>query len=499
MAKMRVGMERRELLQGALGLMGVPELARTQGTVTAAGGADQPYIGLVELTRLLHRKELSVVEVVEAQLARIRALDGVLKSYARTTAELALEQARRAQKEILAGDIKGPLHGAPVGLKDVIWTRDAVTAAGSALYAKFVPLENAACVERLFRAGAILLGKLTTTEFAGATYDPSIAAPVNPWNGSLWAGASSSGPGVATAAGLCYGALGTDTGGSIRFPAAMNGIVGFKPSYGRISTRGMFYGVPSMDHIGPMARYVEDVSALFQALSGPDSKDPRTSHRPLEPYTLRRHHDLRGLKVGLDVDFGMSDVDASVRAVMNAALTTLEGLGAQVVPVRVPERAGMFESVLTIAARDSIDYKTPVAAIGGRAVDADQYRQAVRWRTDFTRKVAALLDRIDVLLVPAMPGTVIPARGMEALETDPELFRSTLRYSIPWNLSGSPALVLPAGVNAVCGPVAIQLVAQRFREDVLLQVGYAFEQATAWHLRHPRLEPAAGVTPGGGS
>jgi len=480
-------MDRRELLESALLLAGIPRLGRAANAGAAASPqADPPYMGLVELTRLLHQKQLSPVEVVESQLARIATLDSVLHSYVRLTADLALEQARMAEKRILAGQIRGPLDGAPVGVKDIIWTRDAVTAAGSALYANYVPPENATCVDRLFSAGAVLLGKLTTTEFAGATYDPGIPVPINPWNRSLWAGASSSGPGVATAAGLCYGALGTDTGGSIRFPAAMNGIVGFKPTWGRISTHGIFYGVPSLDHVGPMARKVEDVAAMFQALSGPDSRDPRTSSRPLKPYTLVRKNALRGLKIGLDPDFGLNDAEPPMRAVMNAALATLRELGATLVTVRFPDRAELFDTLLTIAAKEAIDYKNPVAAAAS-APEAAQYQHAVAWRDRLSREVAAVLDRSDVLLTPAVPAALMPAAGMDQLESDPELFRKTLRYVVPFDLTGSPALVLPAGVNAAGGPVAVQFVAQRFHEDVLLQVGYAFEQATQWHLRHPRL------------
>jgi amidase len=483
-------LDRRELLESALVMAGVPLLTRAANAVPVASPqADMPYKGLVELTRLLHKKELSPVEVAEAQLARIAMLDPVLHSYVRLTGDLALEQARMAEKRILAGEIRGPLDGAPVGVKDIIWTRDAVTAAGSGLYANYLPPANATCVDRLFRAGAVLLGKLTTTEFAGATYDPGIPVPINPWNRSLWAGASSSGPGVATAAGLCYGALGTDTGGSIRFPAAMDGIVGFKPTWSRISTHGIFYGVPSMDHVGPMARKVEDVSAMFQALSGSDRRDPRTSNRWQQPYTLARQKDLHGLKVGLDANFGLNDADPSMRVVMDAAIATLRGLGATLVTVRFPDRTELFETVLTIAAKESIDYKNPVAAAAA-APDPAQYQHAVAWRGSLSREVADLLDRIDVLVTPVVPSALMRVEGMDKLESDQELFRKTLRYVVPFDLTGSPALVLPAGVNQAGGPVAIQFVAQRFREDVLLQVGYAFEQATQWHLRRPQLEPA---------
>jgi amidase len=474
---------RRELLGASLGLLSVAALAQKPATSKDdASQAPLAYLGLLELTRLLHARKLSTVEVVQAQLARIAAIDPELHSYIRITADLALAQARMAEKAILAGEIEGPLHGAPMGIKDVIWTRDAITAAGSAQYANYLPGTNAACVDRLFAAGAILLGKLTTTEFAGATYDPSVPVPVNPWNPSLWAGASSSGPGVGVAAGLCYGALGTDTGGSVRFPSALDGIVGFKPTWSRISTRGIFQSVPSMDHIGPMARNVEDVSAIYQAIAGADAKDPRTSNRPVEHYSLRRKGDLKGVRIGLDPRFGLHDADDATRKLIESALATLKHLGGRILTVNFPDRAALFESVLTIAAREGITYR-PADAVP--VPDQAQYQKAVDWRARLTRDVSALFDHIDILITPVVPRAVMHAAGMERLEADTSLFEETLRYVVPFDLTGSPALVLPAGSNTEGGPLAVQLVAQRFRENILLQVGYAFEQATTWHRRHP--------------
>jgi amidase len=474
-------MNRRELLAGGLGLVVTGAPARTPQ-------ASLQYMGLLELTRLLHRKELSPVEVVKAQLARIAALDNTLHGFVRTTPDLALEQARLAEKAILAGDIKGPLHGAPFGIKDIIWTRDAVTAAGSSRYASYRPPENATCVERLFAAGAVMLGKLTTTEFAGATYDPSVPMPVNPWNRTLWPGASSSGAGVALAAGLCYGALGTDSGGSVRFPAALEGVVGFKPTHGRISIYGIFNAVPSMDHIGPMARTVEDVAAIYLATAGFDTKDTFSSRQHVEPFTLVRKEGLRGLKVGLDPEFTTRDVDDATRAVLEATTRTLTGLGATLVTMKLPDMSRLYPTISAVMDKEGVDYKgaTPAAPVAV-APDDTKYLEAVAWRASFARQVAALLDRVDVLLTPVVPSAALPVAGMEKLETDPALFERTLRYTVPFDLTGSPALVLPAGINAAGGPISVQLVAQRFREDTLLQVGQAFEQATRWHEGHPPL------------
>jgi amidase len=484
-----VDLNRRALVTAGVGAAAASLLGRIPRSLANESRRDElHYLGLVELMRLLHTKQLSVVEVVKAQFERISALDGLLHGYARTTRELALRQAQNAEQRILSGSIRGALDGAPIGIKDNIWTRDAVTAAGSSLYAQYIPAENAASVERLFSAGAVLLGKLTTTEFAGATYDPSISAPINPWIPTLWPGASSSGPGVAVAAGLCFGALGTDTGGSVRMPAAADGIVGFKPTWGRISTRGIFHSVASMDHIGPMARNVEDVSALYAICAGADAKDSTASSRPLRAYSLTRHDGLKGLKIGIDPIFSLTAVDQATHDAVSACIRTLKSLGAHINEVKFPNREGLLETAIGAVSREEPHWKkTSEQTVEAPLSDAD-YQHTVERRARFSREVSSLFDRIDVLVTPVLPSSTLEAHAMERLELDHDLFESTLRYVLPFDLSGSPALVVPAGFTGAGSPIGVQFAAQRFREDVLLQVGYAFEQATPWHRRHPRPE-----------
>jgi amidase len=224
------------------------------------------YLELTELSRRLHAREISPVEATTAQLPRIERLDGRLKSYAHMMAEAALVQARAAEAEIMRGEIRGPLHGVPIAVKDLCWTQGVPTAAGMTIYKDFRPTEDATVVRKLYAAGAIILGKLQLTEGAWAEHHPQIAAPVNPWNAAHWSGASSSGSGVATAAGLCYGSLGSDTGGSIRFPSAANGVTGLKPTWGRVSRYGVFELAATLDHIGPMARSAADCGAILALL-----------------------------------------------------------------------------------------------------------------------------------------------------------------------------------------------------------------------------------------
>src|SRR5277367_6507604 len=246
--------------------------------------SDLHYLELTEIARRLHAREISPVEATTAQLARIERLDGQLKSYAHMMAEAALVQARTAEAEIMRGEIRGPLHGVPIAVKDLCWTRGVPTAAGMSIYKDFRPTEDATVVRKLNAAGAVILGKLQLTEGAYADHHPGIAPPVNPWNAAHWSGASSSGSGVATAAGLCYGSLGSDTGGSIRFPSAANGVTGLKPTWGRVSRHGVFELAASLDHIGPMARSVADAAAVLTAIAGPDPLDPTARHEPVPDY-----------------------------------------------------------------------------------------------------------------------------------------------------------------------------------------------------------------------
>ncbi|HEX9586784.1 MAG TPA: amidase, partial [Bradyrhizobium sp.] len=242
---------------------------------------DLHYCELVEIGQRIQKRELSPVEATQAQLDRIARLDGQLKSYAYVMASSALEQAHAAEREIGSGKVRGPLHGVPIAVKDLCWTKDAPTAAGMRIYRDNRPTQDATVVTRLKEAGAVILGKLQLTEGAYADHHPDIDPPRNPWDATLWSGASSSGSGVATAAGLCYGSLGSDTGGSIRFPSAANGVTGLKPTWGRVSRYGVFELAATLDHIGPMARSAVDCGAILGAIAGADPNDPTAVLEPV--------------------------------------------------------------------------------------------------------------------------------------------------------------------------------------------------------------------------
>src|ERR1700688_1120331 len=303
---------------------------------------DLHYSELVEIGRLIQKRELSSVAATQSQLNRIAQLDGQLKSYAYIMATSALEHAEAADLEIAAGKVRGPLHGVPTAVKDLCWTKDAPTAAGMKIYRDNRPKEDATVVIKLKEAGAIILGKLQLTEGAYADHHPEIDPPRNPWDARLWSGASSSGSGVATAAGLCYGSLGSDTGGSIRFPSAANGVTGLKPTWGRVSRYGVFELAASLDHIGPMARSAADCGAILGVIAGNDPNDPTAALDPVPNDLANLNGSLRGTRIGVDRRWTSEGVDAAAAKVFQDALRMAVELGAEILEIVVPDPTAMI-------------------------------------------------------------------------------------------------------------------------------------------------------------
>jgi amidase len=462
---------------------------------------DLHYLELLEVGRLIQSRELSSVEVTKAQFARIDKVDGALKSYVRVMTDSALAEAARADAEIASGQLRGPLHGVPVGVKDLCWTAGVPTAAGMTLYQNFVPTEDGTVVRKLREAGAVILGKLQLTESAYADHHPSVSPPVNPWNAAHWPGVSSSGSGVATAAGLCYGSLGTDTGGSIRFPSAANGLTGLKPTWGRVSRYGAFELAATLDHIGPMTRSAADAGAMLGAIAGADPKDPTASLLPVPDYLAGIGKGLAGLRVGIDTRWTTDGVDAPTRAVLDAAIATVKTLGGEIREVSFPDPTqaiddwfplcGMEAAVVhekTYPSRKDM-YGPAVAGLVelGLAQRGVDYQKIVLRRHDFSGKVRAMFGGIDLLLIPAT-GIASPTMArMAQMGVDAELMAAMLRYTCPFDMTGSPTLTLPGGFTPAGMPVAFQFVARHFDEALLVRAGAAFQQATDWHRRHPAL------------
>jgi len=461
--------------------------------------ADLHYLELLELSRRIRAREISAVEATQAQFVRIRRLDPTLGSYVRLMPEQALDEARRADAEVAAGRHRGPLHGVPLALKDLCWTKGVPTAAGTTIYGDFTPDEDGTVVRRLREAGAVILGKTTLTEGAFADHHPSARAPVNPWSAAHWTGVSSHGSAIATAAGLCYGSLGSDTGGSIRFPVAANGCTGLKPTWGRVSRHGAFALAPTLDHIGPITRSAADAGAMLGAMAGPDPNDPTASHEPVPDYVAGMTRGLRGLRIGIDPRLNGEGIDEPTRQTVSNAQKTIADLGGDIREVRFPDPAQVLADFVPLCGIEAAvvheatypsrkdEYGPTLAAHieRGRALSALDYEHIILRRQAFTGRMHALFQDIDLLLVPASGIAAATLDQMAALADDPELFAALLRFSSPFNMSGTPTLTLPGGVSAHGTPIAFQLVAGHFEEQLLISAGWAYQLATDWHRKHP--------------
>ncbi len=456
------------------------------------------YMGLVEAGRAIAARKLSSVELTAAMLERVAALDPKLHAYATVTADLALRQAKAADAEIGAGRVRGPLHGVPIAVKDLCYTKGIPTGAGMAIHRDFRPNHDATVVVKLAEAGAVSLGKLQLTEGAFGAHHPEIVRPVNPWRADAWTGVSSSGSGVATAAGLCFGSLGSDTGGSIRFPSTANGITGLKPTWGRVSRYAVFELAGSMDHIGPMTRSAIDAAAMLGAIAGADANDPTASPEPVPDYLAGIDGGVRGLRIGIDRTL-MSVADADVLGVAEEAARVLGGLGARIVPVSVPSVDWIVAEWATLCAVEAAvaheaTFPSRAGRYGpvlrgllerGRSVDGLTISKIWTERQNFTGALAHLMRDIDLLLVPAMNRAAQTWAAMEASGREPKEIAARLRFTAPFDMSGSPTITLPGGFTASGMPIGFQLVGRHFDEALVLRAGHAFQGATDWHTRRP--------------
>jgi aspartyl-tRNA(Asn)/glutamyl-tRNA(Gln) amidotransferase subunit A len=454
------------------------------------------YATIRELGARYRRRELSPVEVTQALLARTAKLDPALHAFVTLTSDRALADAQAAETALGRGDTR-PLLGIPIAHKDIYLTRGIRTTGGSALLADWVPDEDATCVRRWQEAGVVLMGKLITHEFAFGIQFPGHRFPAarNPWNLDHVPGGSSSGSGAARAAGLVHGATGSDTGGSIRGPAAFCGIVGLKPTYGRASRTGVLTLSWTLDHTGPMARTVADCALLLQPLAGHDPADPASSRAPVGDYLAGLEGGVRGLRIGVPRNYFFEGVDAEIVQAFEEALGVLRRLGAEVRDVHIPgmEAAPSFMLILTAEAyayheRDLREHPELYGDVlrerlqAGALVTAAEYTQAQRIRARICEETAAALREVDVLATPTAPKPATPF----AVAHDPALPfpRSNMP---PFNLTGLPTLALPCGFSASGLPLSLQLAGRPFEEATVLRAGHAYEQATPWHTRHPSV------------
>jgi aspartyl-tRNA(Asn)/glutamyl-tRNA(Gln) amidotransferase subunit A len=466
-------------------------------------GADELTLrSATELSALLSKGELSPVELTQAFIDRARRFER-LNAYITLDAEGALAAAKQAEAELTRGASRGPLHGLPVAVKDQFDAMGLPTTLGGNIV-NDVATEDATAIARLREAGAIILGKLNLSEYAlGGNITHTYGVPHNPWDETRQAGQSSSGSGIAVAASLCAAALGGDTAGSIRGPAAWCGIVGLRPTWGRVSRHGAFPMAWFMDTIGPMTKTVEDTAMVFQAIAGHDPKDANSSTRPLEPFAVRE--DLRGLRVGVvreSIDNGMSGDDAT--NAVNAAMHVLEEAGATVIDVSLPlfEKGGLISNALsdTEAAHthrhwlrerpQDYDFATRRRLLASSLIPGAAYVKLTRFRMLMRRDVMAALGRADVLVTPAQadPAPKIATEtGFTSKEAVMRQFFGLRAHRGPFNLSGVPAMSVPAGFTEAGLPLSMQVVGRPFEENTVFQVGHAYQQRTDWHERRPPL------------
>jgi amidase len=459
---------------------------------------DIHYLTLTELADLLRTRSLSPVEVTQAQLQRIDALDGELASFCHLTAKPALEAARQAEREIAQGRYRGPLHGVPLAVKDLLFTEDAPSTAGMPIHRDFHSGWDATAVSRLRQAGAVLLGKLQMTEGAYADHHPAITPPRNPWDPELWPGISSSGPAVATAAGLCFGALASDTGGSIRWPSAATGLTGIKPTWGAVSRHGAFALAPSMDHIGPIARSATDAGAVLAAIIGHDANDPTSLSAP-PPGETGTEPDVAQMRVGVDPSWNFEGVDAQVQAVLKDTLDVFRDRGTSIVEVAAPdvreslrdwtplcavEAAVAHEA--TFPAREA-EYGPVLASLlrSGRQVSGLDYQQIMLRRAALRGAFARLFETIDLLITPVHPFAPLTLSDIQILGDQPELVFGLQRYTAPFDMTGNPTITFPAGFTDNGAPIGLQLVGANRGESCLIAAVIALQHETPWHHRHP--------------
>lgn len=453
------------------------------------------FATISELSQLLRRREISPVEATGTCLERIEQRNPALNAFITVTAESALAEARAAEDEIGRGEWRGPLHGVPVALKDLIDTANVRTTAGSALYKDRVPERDAEVVRRLRQAGAVIVGKNNLHEFAygGSSLVSYFGDVHNPWDVGRIAGGSSGGSAAAVVAGLACATIGTDTAGSIREPAALCGCVGLKPTYGRVSSRGVIPLSRSLDHVGPLAATVADAAIVLQAIAGYDAADLTSLDVPVADYAGGFREDAKQMRVGVPRDYFFDDLDPEVAAALEHALKGIATLVAEMKEVRleVPNDRTLQTAesyayhAANVAASPALYQPETVRRIrSGEKVTAPEYIERRRELEAARRGIGAVFAGVDVLVTPTTP---LPAPSIADFKANPDALRPTelklLRNTRPFNVWGLPAISVPCGFTESGLPIGLQIAGAHWREDLVLRLAYAYEQATEWHKR----------------
>ncbi len=470
-----------------------------------------PYMSIREAADEVHSGLSTPTELVLEALASIEQRDGDIRAFVTVLREQALADAEQAEREQRTGLYRSPLHGIPIGIKDIIAVQGVRTTAGSRVLTNNIAQEDAAVVEQLRKAGAIFIGKTNTHEFAYGTYTPPTR---NPWDLNRVPGGSSGGSAAAVAANMCLGAIGSDTGGSIRIPSACCGVTGLKPTYGRVSCYGVIPLSWSLDHVGPIGRSAEDCALIFDAIAGYDPRDPNSVSGPPSRSAAsliggaegRGPLSLQGLKLGLLQDSFVGPLDPEVRQAWQAAMLVLKEEGASVVDVDLPcplpenNTMDMYRTIqmpeaslahiqkgwLTTSLNDYTE-RTRERLLQGQLISAVDYLQAQHERRIFSSAVRSVLQRVDALVLPTLP---VPAITMEQIDADIQIEGVTenvtvalLRLNMPFNLAGLPAISFPCGFTTNTLPIGLQVVGKSFEEATILRIAHAYQQLTDWHKR----------------
>ncbi|MGQ9645495.1 MAG: amidase [Thermodesulfobacteriota bacterium] len=463
------------------------------------------YLSVAELSRLIKRREISPVEVVRMHLARVETLEPLLNSFITLLPEKAMEEAKAAEQEIGSGRYRGPLHGVPIGLKDLFYVKGVRNTSGSKIFDHFIPDHDSTVAFKLREAGAILLGKLNLHPLAyGPTGENSDYGNMhNPWDLKCITGGSSGGSASAVASGQCALAMGTDTGGSIRIPGALCGLVGLKPTYGRVSRHGITVLSWSLDHAGLIARTVEDCALGMNTIAGYDPRDPSSAERSVPDFTQSLSEDIRGLRVGVPKEFFEAPVASEVEDAVRRAVELLSKLGATILEISWPmlheskaisttvqmAEATAYHSQLIKHQGSQLDPKVRLRLEAGLFISAVDYVQAQRARRLFYQQGCELFNRVDLLAGPTVPIPAFPIGTEKVLVGNAHLgvIEALTQYTRPFNLNGFPAITVPCGFSESGLPIGFQITGKPFDEARVLRAAFAYQQATAWHLRRPPI------------
>ncbi|MBL41478.1 MAG: Asp-tRNA(Asn)/Glu-tRNA(Gln) amidotransferase GatCAB subunit A [Rhodospirillaceae bacterium] len=461
--------------------------------------SDWHYKSIFEIHNDYKNLDILPSELVSYFYDRIEKLDPVLSAFICLTKNEAYKEAKIIDNYVKKGKFISPLMGIPIALKDICDIKGYPTTGGSNSRRDFVPKKNSTIVKKLKDSGAIIVGKLALTEGAFIEHASRMPEPKNPWNLEYSTGVSSSGAAVAVAAGLCTLAIGSDTGGSIRYPSICCGVTGVKPTFGRVSTFGIMPLAPSLDHIGPIGRNARDCAALMNVISGHDPDDPNSSFADIRNYLSTFELDIKGLKVGYDPEYNETDVDSQLYQAINKAMLFLSDLGVSLVEIKIPNTKKITPKFTDLVSAEAYSENKELLErgnelgqvykellINGSKLNNDSYVKLLKSSREFSNQLSKVFNSVDIIICPPWP-TAALNKTIDSLG-DINNQGDLLRFTVPYNISGNPSITIPSGFNKEGMPLAFQLISSHFKEEKLFQLSNAYQLNTSWHLKHPDIK-----------